>query len=188
MFFTLENCKAVVQPVPNLLWPFWGQPVHGPGPHVTDATRNFNRFYIKADTIKLYWNRPDLALDDHVWKQHVVVLSPSGGLWMRQHERGGCLWCEPYNCWHSISIALYHPGSSEGLLALCLCLSVCFCVLPITTLNCHWIILLIRNYELVIRNYELVIRNYELVIRNYELLIRNYEFVIRNYEFRNPPH
>ena len=52
-------------------------------------------------------------------------------------------------------------------------------------LNCHRIILLIRNYELLIRNYELLIRNYELVIRNYELLfllIRNYELVIRNYE------
>ena len=70
------------------------------GPHVTDATRNFDRFYMKAETIKLYWNRPDFALDDHVWQQHVVVLSPSGGLWMRQHERGGCLWCEPYNCRH----------------------------------------------------------------------------------------
>ena len=47
---------------------------------------------------------------------------------------------------------------------------------PISTaaLNCHRIILLIRNYELLIRNYELLIRNYELVIRNYEL--------------RNPPH
>ena len=33
---------------------------------------------MKAETIKLYWNRPDFALD--VWKQHVVVLSPSGGL------------------------------------------------------------------------------------------------------------
>ena len=49
---------------------------------------------------KLYWNTPDFALDDHVWQQHVVVLSPSGGRWMRQHERGGCLWCEPYNCRH----------------------------------------------------------------------------------------
>ena len=46
------------------------------------------------------WNRPDFALDDHVWQQHVVVLSPSGGLWMRQHKHGGCLWCEPYNCRH----------------------------------------------------------------------------------------
>ena len=88
---------------------------------------------MKAETIKLYWNRPDFALDDHVWQQHVVVLSPSGGLWMRQHERGGCLGCEPYNCRHYISIALYHPGSSDGLLALCLCLSVCFCVLAIMT-------------------------------------------------------
>ena len=119
--------------MPNLLWPFWGQPVHGSGPHVTDATRNFDRFYMKAETIKLYWNRPDFALDDHVWQQHVVVLSPSGGLWMRQHERGGCLWCEPYNCRHYIYIALYHPGSSDGLLTLCLCLSVCFCVLAIMT-------------------------------------------------------
>ena len=131
MWSWLENCKGVVQLVPNLLWPFWGQPVHGPGPHVTDATRNFDRFHMKAETIKLYWNRPDFALDDHVWQQHVVVLSPSGGLWMRQHERGGCLWCEPYNCRHYISIALYHPGRSDGLLALCLCLSVCFCVLAI---------------------------------------------------------
>ena len=31
------------------------------------------------------------------------------------------------------SIALYHPGSPDGLLALCLCLSVCFCVLAIMT-------------------------------------------------------
>ena len=35
---------------------------------------------MKAETMKLYWNRPDFALDDHVWKQHVVVLSHSGGL------------------------------------------------------------------------------------------------------------
>ena len=56
-------------------------------------------------------------------------------------------------------------------------------------LNCHRIILLIRNYELLIRNYGLLIRNYELLIRiygllilNYELVIRNYELVIRNYE------
>ena len=35
---------------------------------------------MKDETIKLYWNRPDFALDDHVWKQHVVVLSPTGGL------------------------------------------------------------------------------------------------------------
>ena len=35
---------------------------------------------MKAETIKLYWNRPDFALDDHVWKQHVVMLSPSGGM------------------------------------------------------------------------------------------------------------
>ena len=96
----LARKRQSVQLVPNLLWPFWGQPVHGPGPHVTDATRNFDRFYVKADTIKLYWNRPDVALDDHVWQQHVVVLSPSGSLWMRQYERGGCLWCEPYNCRH----------------------------------------------------------------------------------------
>ena len=34
-------------------------------------------------------------------------------------------------------------------------------------LNCHRIILLIRNYELLIRNYGLLIRNYELLIRNY---------------------
>ena len=129
----LARKRQSVQLVPNLLWPFWGQPVHGPGPHVTDATRNFDRFYVKAETIKLYWNRPDFALDDHVWQQHVVVLSPSDSLWMRQHERGGCLWCEPYNCRHYISIALYHPGSSDGSLALCLCLSVCFCVLAIMT-------------------------------------------------------
>ena len=96
----LARKRQSVQLVPNLLWPFWGQPVHGPGPHVTDATRNFDRFYVKTETIKLYWNRPDFALDDHVWQQHVVVLSPSGILWMRQHERGGCLWCEPYNCRH----------------------------------------------------------------------------------------
>ena len=24
-------------------------------------------------------------------------LSERVGAWMRQHERGGCLWCEPYN-------------------------------------------------------------------------------------------
>ena len=41
---------------------------------------NFDRFYMKAETINLYWNRPDFALDDHVWQQHVVVLSPSGDL------------------------------------------------------------------------------------------------------------
>ena len=28
---------------------------------------------MKAETIKLYWNRPDFALDDHVWQQHVVA-------------------------------------------------------------------------------------------------------------------
>ena len=33
----------------------------------------------------------------------------------------------------SMAISLYHPGSSDGLLALCLCLSVCFCVLAIMT-------------------------------------------------------
>ena len=55
-------------------------------------------------------------------------------------------------------------------------------------LNCHRIILLIRNYELLIRNYELLIRIYELVIRNYEIVIRNYGLVIRNYELRNRPH
>ena len=49
-------------------------------------------------------------------------------------------------------------------------------------LNCHRIILLIRNYELLIRNYGLLIRNYELLIRIYGLLFRNYELVIRNYE------
>ena len=32
-----------------------------------------------------------------------------------------------------VSLTLYHPGSSDGLFALCLCLSVCFCVLAITT-------------------------------------------------------
>ena len=53
-----------------------------------------------------------------------------------------------------------------------------FCM---AALNCHRIILLIRNYELLIRNYELLIRNYGLLIRNYELLIRIYELVIRNY-------
>ena len=66
------------------------------------------------------------------WKQHVVVLSPSGGLWMRQHKRGGCLMMM-WALQHYISIALYHPGSSDGLFALCLCLSVCFCVLAVTT-------------------------------------------------------
>ena len=55
-------------------------------------------------------------------------------------------------------------------------------------LNCHRIILLIRNYELLIRNYELLIRIYELVIRNYEIVILNYGLVIRNYELRNRPH
>ena len=75
---------------------------------------------------------------------------------------------------------------------------------PTAALNCHRIILLIRNYllglliriyellirnyELVIGNYELVIRIYEIVIRNYELVICNYELVIRNYELRNRPH
>ena len=33
----------------------------------------------------------------------------------------------------SLTTALYHPGSYGGLFALCLCLSVCFCVLAITT-------------------------------------------------------
>ena len=37
-------------------------------------------FYMKAETIKVYWNRPDFALEDHVWQRHVVVLSPSGVL------------------------------------------------------------------------------------------------------------
>ena len=53
---------------------------------------------------------------------------------------------------------------------------------PTAALNCHRIVLLIRNYELLIRNYELLIRNYGLLIRNYELLIRIYELLIRNYE------
>ncbi len=44
-------------------------------------------FHMKAETIKVYWKRPDFALDDNVWQRHVVVLSASGGLWMRQHER-----------------------------------------------------------------------------------------------------
>ena len=48
-------------------------------------------------------------------------------------------------------------------------------------LNCHPIILLIRNYGLLIRNYGLLIRNYGLLIRNYGLLIRNCELLIRNY-------
>ena len=33
-----------------------------------------------------------------VWPRHVVVLSPPGGLWVRQHERRGCLWREPLRC------------------------------------------------------------------------------------------
>ena len=37
-------------------------------------------FYMKAEAIKVYLNRPDFALDDHVWQRHVVVLSPSGRL------------------------------------------------------------------------------------------------------------
>ena len=41
-------------------------------------------------------------------------------------------------------------------------------------LNCHRIILLIRNYELVIRNYEIVIRNYGLVIHRRILNNNNY--------------
>ena len=32
-------------------------------------------------------------------------------------------------------VTLYHPGGSNGLLDPCVCLSVCFCVLTITTLN-----------------------------------------------------
>ncbi len=49
-WYWLENCKAVVHLVPNVLWPFWGQPVglHVPGPHVTDATRNPD--YISIDS------------------------------------------------------------------------------------------------------------------------------------------
>ena len=31
-------------------------------------------FYMKAETIKVYWNRPDFAL---VWQEQVVVLSHS---------------------------------------------------------------------------------------------------------------
>ena len=30
---------------------------------------------MKAVTIKLYWNRPDFALDDHVWKQLSLLLA-----------------------------------------------------------------------------------------------------------------
>ncbi len=37
-------------------------------------------FYMKAQTITVYWNIPDFALDDHVWQRYVVVLSPSGRL------------------------------------------------------------------------------------------------------------
>ena len=37
-------------------------------------------FYMKAETVKVYWNRRDFALDDHVWQRHVVVFYPSGGL------------------------------------------------------------------------------------------------------------
>ena len=37
-------------------------------------------FYMKAESIKVYWYRPDLALDDHVWQRHVVMLYPSGRL------------------------------------------------------------------------------------------------------------
>ena len=37
-------------------------------------------FYTKAQTIKVYWNRPDFALADHVWQRHVVVVSHSGRL------------------------------------------------------------------------------------------------------------
>ena len=48
-------------------------------------------------------------------------------------------------------------------------------------LNCHQIILQIRNYEILIRNYGLLIRNYEILIRNYGLLICNYELLIRIY-------
>ena len=43
-------------------------------------------FMMKAETIKLYWNRPDFTLDDHVWQQHVVVLSPSA----QDKETAGC--------------------------------------------------------------------------------------------------
>ena len=39
------------------------------------------------------------------------------------------------------------------------------CYISSAVLNCHRIILLIRNYELLIRNYELLIRIYELLIR-----------------------
>ena len=72
--------KWVINTRPGDLGSKTAKQLYNSYPHVTDATRNFDRFYMKAETIKLYCNRPDFALDDHVWKQHVVVLSPSGGL------------------------------------------------------------------------------------------------------------
>ena len=122
----LARKRQSVQLVPNLIWPFWGQPVHGPGPHVTDATRNFDRFYVKAETIKLYWNRPDFALDDHVWQQHVVVLS---------------LLLAAYECGNTSAAAVYDVSLTtvdiKPLLPCItlvdpmdhwLCVSVCLCV------------------------------------------------------------
>ena len=80
-------------------------------------------------------------------------------------ELGICFYKELVGAMSAASDQLKHTRSSFSTAAL----------------NCHRIILLIRNYELIIRIYELL-------IRNYELLIRNYELVIRNYELRTPPH
>ena len=95
----LARKRQSVQLVPNLLWPFWGQPVHGPGPHVTDVTRNFDRFYVKAETIKLYWNRLTLPLTT-MCGSSMLSCSLLLAAYECGNTRGGCLWCEPYNCRH----------------------------------------------------------------------------------------
>ena len=47
---------------------------------------------MKAETIKLYWNRADFALDDHVWKQHVITCS---------------LLLAAYECGNTSAVAVY---------------------------------------------------------------------------------
>ena len=60
---------------------------------------------MKAETITLYWNRPDFALDDHVWKQHVVVLS---------------LLLAAYECGNTSAAAVYDDVSLTTLNLYCL--------------------------------------------------------------------
>ncbi len=94
---------------------------------------------MKAETITLYWNRPDFALDDHVWKQHVVVLS----LLLAAYECGNMSAAAVYGVsLTTVDIKSLLPcitlvAPIDYLLcvsvSLSLCLSVCFCVLAITT-------------------------------------------------------